>query len=118
MPGKLNNRHQIDKESVDFGTMAQLPIATIFNWSSLYHHHPPHPPPPPPHLHHPPPHHHHHLHHPHLVMIAFLMVRRTPAPAEPAPQTTNLCNQNNLMIMMVMTAMLLCKSQKLKIIKS
>ena len=28
-----------------------------------------------------------------LVMIAFLIVRRTPAPAEPAPQTTNLYEQ-------------------------
>ena len=35
-------------------------------------------------------------------MIAFLMVRRTPAPAEPAPQTTNLLNQNLVMIFIFM----------------
>ena len=54
-------------------------------------------------------------------MIAFLMVRRTPAPAEPAPQTTNLFNQNMVMTAMIvmvmvvvmtimmMTTMKLCK---------
>ena len=48
-------------------------------------------------------------------MIAFLMVRRTPAPAEPAPQTTNLFNQNMVMttimmtMMIVATTMTLCK---------